>query len=177
MIAQDIMRGTLLPAFRDGRMSQGIREGTQDIIDAYIALPDQRGEALQPPQKSLLSAPKFHRPSASGRADHGADRAPYLAPQPLPAMPQARLHDLAQPPPRDAARWRLPGRCDDVTRTCRHCGWSDTRSRANAATPSGMTATAPDPQHAPIRNSAPDGGRSSGFGGGSSRGGGASGRW
>ena len=51
ILAQDIMRGTLLPAFRDGRMSQGIRDGTRDIID-LIVLPTTRGETLQHPRKS-----------------------------------------------------------------------------------------------------------------------------
>ena len=65
---------------------------------------------------------------------------------------------------------------DDLTRTCRHCGWSDSRSRANRDT------VWYDREGNPIR-STPNPkfragpGRSSGFGGGSSRGGGASGRW
>ena len=65
---------------------------------------------------------------------------------------------------------------DDVTRTCRHCGWSGTRQRPNR---NSIWYGADGTLIRSERNSrsGPGGGGSSGFGGGSSRGGGASGRW
>ncbi|WP_374632741.1 YgcG family protein [Paracoccus sp. (in: a-proteobacteria)] len=172
LIAQDIIRGTLLPALRDGRMSQGIRQGTEDII-RYIALPASRGEALQGPQKSLF-------PQDIGLGLWAA----LMGLLGLHAWRRKRCPECHR---RDFTTSLSPRRemqsdgsyrvaADDLTRTCRHCGWSDSRSRANRDT------VWYDREGNPIR-STPNPkfragpGRSSGFGGGSSRGGGASGRW
>lgn len=172
LIAQDIIRGTLLPALRDGRMSQGIRQGTEDIV-RYIALPASRGEALQGPQKWLT-------PQNIGLGL-------WAALMGLLGLHAWRRKRCPQCHKRDFTTSLSPRRemqpdggyrvaADDLTRTCRHCGWSDSRPRANRDTvwydrEGNQVRSTPNPK---FRAGS---GRSSGFGGGSSRGGGASGRW
>ena len=172
LIAQDIIRGTLLPALRDGRMSQGIRQGTEDVI-RYIALPASRGETPEGPQKWLtpqsiglglwvallgllgLHAWRRKRCPKCRRRDFTTSLSPHRE------MQSDGSYQVA---------------ADDLTRTCRHCGWSDTRPRANRDTvwydrDGNRIRSTPNPNF----RAGPGG--SSGFGGGSSRGGGASGRW
>lgn len=172
IIAQDITRGTLLPAFRDGRMSQGIRDGTQDII-THIVLPTTRGEALQRPDEPL--APKVIGfgiwaaiMALIGRHVWRRNRCPQCHKRDLTTSRSPHREELPE------GGYRVSS--DDVTRTCRHCGWSDTRQRPNR---NSIRYGADGTLIRSERNSrsGPGGGGSSGFGGGSSRGGGASGRW
>ena len=172
IIAQDITRGTLLPAFRDGRMSQGIRDGTQDII-THIVLPTTRGEALQRPDEPL--APKVSGfgiwaaiMALIGRHVWRRNRCPQCHKRDLTTSRSPHREELPE------GGYRVSS--DDVTRTCRHCGWSDTRQRPNR---NSIWYGADGTLIRSERNSrsGPGGGGSSGFGGGSSRGGGASGRW
>lgn len=172
LIAQDIIRGTLLPALRDGRMSQGIRQGTEDVI-RYIALPASRGETPEGPQKWLT-------PQSIGLGLWVA----LLGLLGLHAWrrkrcPKCRRRDFTTSlsPHREMqsdGSYRVAA--DDLTRTCRHCGWSGTRQRPNR---NSIWYGADGTRIRSERNSryGPGGGGSSGFGGGSSRGGGASGRW
>ena len=168
ILAQDIMRGTLLPAFRDGRMSQGIRDGTRDIID-LIVLPTTRGETLQHPRKSAA-------PGMIGLGILGA----FIALMGRRIWRRNRCPDCGK---RDLTTTRQPRqepqpdggytvRADDVTRTCRQCGWTETRQRANRDT---VWYDTSGNRLRSERNRASGG--PSGFGGGASRGGGASGRW
>lgn len=53
IIAQDIMRATMLPDFRAGHLSHGIREGTLDVIQ-HIARPHAAGHELTVPRRSLI---------------------------------------------------------------------------------------------------------------------------
>ena len=172
IIAQDITRRTLLPAFRDGRMSQGIRDGTQDIIK-HIVLPTTRGEAVHRPDEPLT--PKIIGfgiwaaiMALIGRHVWRRNRCPQC---------HRRDFTTSRSPPREElpdGGYRVSS--DDVTRTCRHCGWSGTRQRPNR---NSIWYGTDGTRIRSERNSryGPGGGGSSGFGGGSSRGGGASGRW
>ena len=172
IIAQDLPRRSLLPAFRDGRMSQGIRDGTQDII-THIVLPTTRGEALQRPDEPL--APKVIGfgiwaaiMALIGRHVWRRNRCPQCHKRDLTTSRSPHREELPE------GGYRVSS--DDVTRTCRHCGWSDTRQRPNR---NSIWYGADGTLIRSERNSrsGPGGGGSSGFGGGSSRGGGASGRW
>ena len=172
IIAQDITRRTLLPAFRDGRMSQGIRDGTQDIIK-HIVLPTTRGEAVQRPDEPLT--PKIIGfgiwaaiMALIGRHVWRRNRCPQCHRRDFTTSRSPHREELPE------GGYRVSS--DDVTRTCRHCGWSDTRPRANRDTvwydrDGNRIRSTPNPNF----RAGPGG--SSGFGGGSSRGGGASGRW
>ena len=172
IIAQDITRRTLLPAFRDGRMSQGIRDGTQDIIK-HIVLPTTRGEAVQRPDEPLT--PKIIGfgiwaaiMALIGRHVWRRNRCPQCHRRDFTTSRSPHREELPE------GGYRVSS--DDVTRTCRHCGWSDTRQRPNR---NSIWYGADGTLIRSERNSrsGPGGGGSSGFGGGSSRGGGASGRW
>ena len=172
IIAQDITRRTLLPAFRDGRMSQGIRDGTQDIIK-HIVLPTTRGEAVQRPDEPLT--PKIIGfgiwaaiMALIGRHVWRRNRCPQCHRRDFTTSRSPHREELPE------GGYRVSS--DDVTRTCRHCGWSSTRQRPNR---NSIWYGADGTRIRSERNSryGPGGGGSSGFGGGSSRGGGASGRW
>ncbi len=172
IIAQDITRRTLLPAFRDGRMSQGIRDGTQDIIK-HIVLPTTRGEAVQRPDEPLT--PKIIGfgiwaaiMALIGRHVWRRNRCPQCHRRDFTTSRSPHREELPE------GGYRVSS--DDVTRTCRHCGWSSTRQRPNR---NSIWYGTDGTRIRSERNSryGPGGGGSSGFGGGSSRGGGASGRW
>lgn len=175
ILAQEIMRNTMLPAFRDGRLSQGIREGTLAVID-LIARPMAEGRGLAPPRRSLvgrlfpfvfggawllilggIARQAWRRNRCPQCGKRGLETATAPQEVPLPEGGHMVSHDA-------------------VTRRCPHCGWSETRQRPRPQTvwygPSGaVLRSAPTPGY---RGRS---GGSSGFGGGSSRGGGASGRW
>jgi uncharacterized protein len=175
LLAQQIMRNTMLPAFRQGEYSRGIREGTQAVID-LIALPHAQGRPLAPPQSDwrdrLVGAGFFagfaailagiarqhwrrRRCPQCGRTGIETSSAPHQQPQPDGSV---LISDNA------------------LTRRCPHCGWSETRLRPLGQRsfygPAGeLLRQERNPQY----RAGPSGG--GGFGGGSSRGGGASGRW
>lgn len=175
ILAQDIMRGTMLPAFRDGRMSQGIREGTLAVI-AQIALPQAQGRGIEAPRRSWLARLfpflfggawtlilagmgwrlwRRNRCPQCGRRGLETTRAPNSQPQP---EGSTLVSDQA------------------VTRRCPQCGWSETRlaplGTRSFYGPAGELLR--QERNPAFRASRPG---SSGFGGGASRGGGASGRW
>ncbi len=175
ILAQDIMRNTMLPAFRDGRMSQGIREGTLAVID-LIARPVAAGQPLAMPRRSLMDRILPFLFGAAGLAILGAaarqawrrNRCPQCGRRGL----ETQVAPLETPLPEGGHMVSQ----DNVTRRCPACGWSETRQRLRPQTVwYGPTGTVLRSEPTPGYRSAARG--SSGFGGGSSRGGGASGRW
>lgn len=54
ILAQDIMNNMMLPEFRDGRMSEGIRQGTLAVIDE-IARPTAAGGEIRSPRRKSWS--------------------------------------------------------------------------------------------------------------------------
>lgn len=176
ILAQDIMRGVILPDFRDGRMSQGIREGTQAIID-QIARPTAQGEDITPARPGLIERllPFLFGGvwllilGGIGRNIWRRNRCPQCGQRGL--RTENTPERTAQP---DGGHLVAQ---ETVTRHCPHCDWSETRSRP---LPRMIWYDATGQRLRDARNPAYRGradGGSSGFGGGSSRGGGASGRW
>lgn len=176
ILAQDIMRGAILPAFRDGRMSQGIRDGTQAVIDR-IARPTAAGNGVASARRSLLdrAAPFLFGGvwllilGGMARQIWRRNRCPQCGTRGL--QKSATPDRIAQP---DGSQLVAQ---EQVTRRCPHCGWSESRPRQlprmiwyDAAGHRLRSETNPAYRDR-------SGGGSSGFGGGSSRGGGASGRW
>lgn len=175
ILAQDIMRGTMLPPFRDGRMSQGIRDGTLAVI-AHIALPQAQGRGIEAPRRgwferlfpwlfgsawTLILAGmgwqlwRRNRCPQCGRRGLDTTRTPNSQPQPDGSV---LVSDQA------------------VVRRCPDCGWSETRlaplaSRSFYGPAGELLRQERNPGFRGSRSG------SGGFGGGSSRGGGASGRW
>ncbi|WP_134681609.1 TPM domain-containing protein [Paracoccus ravus] len=174
--AQDIMRGTMLPAFRENRLSTGTRDGTEAVI-SLIARPQAQGLPPPKPRNNWADkAVKFmffgaftaifaaiarrhwrrrHCPQC-GKGKLVVERAPHHAPRPEGGY----MIDETQ-----------------ITRSCPSCGWSETRSSPMPQRiwydPSGEVLRRE--RNPAYRAASRSGG--SGFGGGSSRGGGASGRW
>lgn len=159
-IARQIMDLEMLPEFRAGRMSEGIRDGTLAVIDR-IAQPSADGRDLQQPRRSLtdwlipLLAFGFFGFVLSkiarriiARIRHGR--------RPCPNCGGRGLIEDIQPLTASDADGRPVPRQSVWTR-CPRCGWSRHSTR-DAPTRSGR-------------------GRRGGFGGGRSSGGGASGRW
>lgn len=170
IIAQDIMSRVMLPAFRRGEYSAGLREGTLAVID-HIARPHAAG---QPP----LPAP--------GRQGGWKGLAGFLAA--VAAILAVRRHaqgrrnrcphcgaalvasDTPLREDRPDGGWRTTHATR--RRDCPACGWSQERRIALPVI------THYDREGRQERVERPASGRSdSGFGGGSSDGGGASGRW
>lgn len=161
LIAQEIMRQTMLPEFRADRMSSGIREGALDVIE-HIARPVAQGLApteARPP-RATDSIAKLVGAGIFGvvflaigrniwrRIQHGR--------RPCPRCGGRGLVEEIEPQPVQSPDGG-PMRQSVWTR-CARCGWQVHNTR-----------------DAPRRSTAAR--RSSGFGGGRSRGGGASGRW
>ncbi|MDK8872934.1 TPM domain-containing protein [Paracoccus sp. SSJ] len=171
ILAQKIMRNTMLPAFRDGRMSRGIRDGTQAVIE-LIARPVAAGQPLRAPERGMMDriVPFLFGGAwllilgAIARQLWHRNRCPQCGRRGL----ETRVAPLETPLPEGGHMVSH----DDVTRRCPACGWSETRQRLRRQT------VWYGPNGAVLRSKANRGaGGASGFGGGSSRGGGASGRW
>lgn len=158
--AQDIINAVMLPAFRDGRYSQGIEAGTGEVVNRIarrhagldpVALPEAAGanwSRFLPPALFALFAGfvVFRR-----RIGALWERA-----QPCPDCARRELvvSDTVLTP----ATPGVPGRAEHVTR-CPQCGWTR-RSEREITPPRGGA-----------------GGSGGDFGGGRSSGGGASGKW
>ena len=171
ILAQDIIRNTMLPAFRDGQLSQGIRESTQDVIK-LIAQPTAQDLPLERRGGWLRAALPFVMfgglLALMGRQIWRRNRCPKCGKRDLTTAHQP--HHVPQP-----AGGTMVTQ-NDVTRSCPHCGWSETRQRPTREVVwFGPDGTRLRSERNPAYRAASDG-RSSGFGGGSSRGG-ASGRW
>ncbi|MDP5305486.1 TPM domain-containing protein [Paracoccus spongiarum] len=159
-VARDIIDRDMLPDFRAGRLSQGIRKGTEAVI-ARIARPAAEGRGPDAPRGNLVGrilpylvfgffgfvAAKIGA-GIVGRIRHGRRPCPNCGGRGL-------VEEIA---PLDAtdAEGRPLARQSVWTR-CPACGWSRHETR-----------------DAPQRSRRTRGG---GFGGGRSSGGGASGRW
>lgn len=179
LLAQDIMRNSLLPALREGRMSQGINKATQAMIQ-LIARPMAAGE----PPGTRISAGKglldhavpvvtlgfigfvilliAHRTLHRNRCPNCRHRGLLTTGTPIQTPLPDGSHLVAQ---------------TRQLRNCPACGWQDQRLIPNPQivyySPTGAYLRSE-------RNGAAQAGArgsSSGFGGGSSSGGGASGRW
>lgn len=175
--AQDIMRNTMLPAFRDGRISQGLRDGTEAVI-ALIARPQAGGQP--PPEKPARN----RTDRIAGLVFFGAFAAIFGA-----ILRKAwRRHLCPQCGTRGLTTIRRPhpipqpdgGYMIDSTellRQCPHCRWSETRllARSERSFHAADDRLIRRERNPDFRRGKGRGG--SGFGGGSSRGGGASGRW
>lgn len=177
LLAQQIMRNSMLPAFRQGEMSRGIREGTQGVID-LIALPHAQGQPMAKPRRdwgSTLTSAGFFAAFAAilagiarqhwrrrrcpqcGKTGMETSSAPHQQPQPDGSV---LISDQA------------------TTRHCPHCGWSETRMRPlSQRSYYGAAGELLRQERNPQYRGGPSGGRGGGFGGGTSGGGGASGRW
>lgn len=176
--AQDVISRVMVPAFRAGATSRGLREGTQAVIDT-IARP-QAGLAPTPaaarrpaPQTPWAPFAIFGAAAAGmiGLANwrqRRRDRCPQCGHQGLERQAAPLRDDL------DGGGWVTARQT--VTRRCPACGW-----QAEAVRPM-STVTHYDRWGTPVRAWRADDHRgggvgSGGFGGGSSSGGGASGRW
>ncbi len=173
--AQDILKNVMLPAFREGDMSRGIRNGVEQVI-TY-----------------LIRAPEATPPSTWDRIKDRLPFIPFIAVWAVVIFmilrnrwrrgrcPQCGKRNLittrteAREPQPDGS-YRIAD--DDVTRKCPDCGWQETRQAARPdiiwTGPTGEVLRRE--RNGSYRAMGRSGG-SSGFGGGSSRGGGASGRW
>lgn len=157
--AREIMDRDILPAFRDGRMSDGIREGTLAVIDR-IARPSAEGRIIEPPSRGFGDwMPGLFGFAIFGMVGLGIARNIIRrirhANRPCPNCGGRGLVEEIEPVTGTDASGKTAPRQSVWTR-CPTCGWSQHITR-----------------DAPIRSSR----RSGGFGGGRSSGGGASGRW
>ncbi|WP_199259775.1 TPM domain-containing protein [Paracoccus binzhouensis] len=175
ILAQEIMRNSMLPAFREGEMSRGIRDGTEAAI-TLIARPTAAGRPVGGPGGSWLERlfPWIFGGAwlailgGMARQVWRRNRCPECGRRGL----ETRTEPLQTPLPEGGHMVSH----ESVTRRCPGCGWSRTRSRPLPQT------VWYDPAGAVLRSERRPGfrgrsGGSPGFGGGSSRGGGASGRW
>lgn len=161
--AQAIIDRTILPEFRAGRLSQGIRDGTLAII-SDIARPNAAGMGFDGPSQQRDSGGWLLPLGVFGFFGFVAFnilrniwRRIQLGRRPCPSCGGAGLvqeSEIIQPP--DGK-----GRASQVIWTrCPRCNWTSPRSEGR-----------------PVSRRRGGRGRSGGFGGGRSSGGGASGRW
>ncbi|SMO58129.1 TPM domain-containing protein [Paracoccus laeviglucosivorans] len=175
ILAQDIMRGTLLPAMRKDQASAGIRQTTDDII-RLIARPVAAGNPVTARESSR---------DWTGLAAFAAFGAILLAI----ARKAWRRRRCPQCNRSGVTTQRTPERqplpdgghmvaAQQITRHCPHCGWQESRSGAlpRIAYYGAAGELLRQERNRDYRGPGPHGG-GGGFGGGSSRGGGASGRW
>ena len=158
-LAGDIMNRDILPAFRNGRMSDGIREGTLAVIDR-IARPSAEGQTIGAPSRGFGDwMPGLVGIAIFGMVGWGIARNVIRrirqANRPCPNCGGRGLVEEVEPVTgTDTAGKTVPRQ--SVWTRCPTCGWSRHITR--------------DAPRRSIR-------RSGGFGGGRSSGGGASGRW
>lgn len=159
-VAQGILDDTVLPAFRAGQMSAGIRDGTLAIID-QIARPSVQGGIREEKQSwpELLAA--IFGFGVTGIVAFGIGSKLLgrfrKARQPCPQCGGRGLVEEVEPVTATTSDGKQVQRQSVWTR-CRTCGWSRRSMR-----------------DAPVRSRMRS--RGGGFGGGRSSGGGASGRW
>lgn len=183
-VAQDIMDDEMLPEFRDGDYSTGLRKGTLAVIER-IARPNADGEAPPPPPPPSWAD---KNPFAIFMIAFGA-----IASLPLgvggyllwrrgrcPECGKRNLVEIQEPLREnlDDGGWQVNKY--SVKRVCQQCGWSTNLSRSYSYTDTyaGDGSYLGRTHHRSSSSGSSSSSRSSGgFGGGSSSGGGASGRW
>ena len=169
-LAASIMDREMLPAFRDGDYSRGIRAGTLAVIDR-IARPQAAGQPVEAPRGGS-PLPGFALFGAGAAAMFGLaawrqrrrNRCPNCGHQGFETTSAPIRED------RPDGGWRTAQA--DRTRRCPSCGWQDV---ARVGLPV-ITHYDRFGHRERVERVRAQGG-SSGFGGGSSSGGGASGRW
>lgn len=160
-MARDIMAQTMLPAFRAGNMSEGIRDGTLAVID-HIARPMAGAGASTAPKRDIggwlipLAAFGFFG-FVTANIARGIIRRITHSRRPCPQCGGRGLVEDIEPLTATDAAGKPVARQSVWTR-CPRCGWRNHSTRDAPRS----------------RSSRRDGG---GFGGGRSSGGGASGRW
>lgn len=170
LLAQDIMNRVMVPSFRDGDYGRGLREGTLAVIDR-IARPHALGLPVQPSRRGgeWAGFPLFLTISAGMFALHRrsrrrANRCPKCGHQGLERSTEPLREDLP------GGGWRTAS--GTVTRRCPSCGWQTQGTSSLPVITYYDRAGHVERRQTPARSKG-----SSGFGGGSSRGGGASGGW
>ena len=172
ILAQDITSRAMLPAFRKGDYSRGLRDGTLAVIDR-IARPHSAGQAIDAPesQGGPIDGLVVFAATAAGAFGLAAwnrrrrNRCPNCGHRGLESS-GTPLHER-----RPDGGWRTA--VQTRTRRCPACGWEHS---AVEPLPFITEYDHLGQRESVQRVSGTDGG-SSGFGGGSSSGGGASGRW
>ncbi|MDO5632820.1 MAG: TPM domain-containing protein [Paracoccus sp. (in: a-proteobacteria)] len=162
-VAGQIIDNTILPDFRAGNMSRGLREGTLDVIQ-QIARPHAAGEEPASSRNGLnwliLAGVFAFFGFVIVQIGRGLIGNLLRARQPCPQCGGAGLIQESE-----TVGDSLPGGAPTtrrvIWRRCTRCGWTGPRE----------TRSAPVSSPSPRRN------RGGGFGGGRSSGGGASGRW
>ncbi|MBK4217812.1 TPM domain-containing protein [Paracoccus caeni] len=165
ILAQDVMRNVMLPEFREGRMSEGIRKGTLAVIES-IARPVAAGDELREPKgKGIPLVPGLIGFGMAGfilfqiirKQIRGIGKIPSKCPK---CGGTGLIED------QDPATPERPAQANETTFwiRCPNCDWKQNRPRSGRGRGFG-------------RSGISVGGRSGGFGGGRSSGGGASGRW
>ncbi|SDE17598.1 uncharacterized protein SAMN05421538_104233 [Paracoccus isoporae] len=187
--AQRIMDGTMLPAFRDGDYSAGLREGALAVID-QIARPHAQGTTPPRPRlnwfqrntdkvvEGFLGLVGLLGAFFYGRSWWNVNRCPTCGARGIITEQSPLRVDLGD------GSWKLER--DRIEKNCPECGWSEITSEPRVQSvvigSSGEILSRSrnrDHRSHPSRWSGGGGGggRGGGFGGGSSSGGGASGRW
>lgn len=189
LYAQKIMDDIMLPEFRSGDYSTGLREGTLAVIDR-IARPHA---ADQPEPAIPLAAQSDSSWGSKNPLSLMAMIVAVIAALPLSVVgfvmwtrnrcPQCKnrgLVEIAEPIRTPAADngWKVSQ--NTVKRLCQNCGWSTTLTRdlpyTDTFAADGVF-LGRERDYSSSSSSSDRSGGSSGFGGGSSSGGGASGRW
>ncbi|QRZ15407.1 TPM domain-containing protein [Paracoccus methylovorus] len=175
ILAQEIMRNTMLPALRDGRISHGIREATQAVIE-LIAQPTAAGHPAGGSKDSLMDRLVPYIFGGAWLLILGGIARQIWRRNRCPQCGRRGLETATTPLETPLPEGGHLVSHDNVTRRCLACGWTETRQSLRPRTVwYGPTGTMLRSEPTPGYRSASRG--SSGFGGGSSRGGGASGRW
>lgn len=174
--AQDIMRNTMLRAFRQDRLSQGIRDGTEDVI-TLIARPHAQGLPPQTVQGNWLDRAVKLVFFGAFAAIFAAIGIRHWRRRTCPDCGRHGIETTRAPHRRATGDDGYLIAETQLQRQCPHCGWSETRllplpQRIYYAADDRILRRERNPEYRAGRR-----GGSSGFGGGSSRGGGASGRW
>lgn len=171
LLAQDIMNRVMLPSFREGDYSRGLREGTLAVIDR-IARPHAAGQPETAPRGSR-GIPPFALFLGAAAGMFGLSRWDRRRRNRCPQCGHQGLTTTGTPlrEDRPGGGWRTA--MQTRARICPSCGWQDSRivplpvityydlhGNRERVVPVRATSTG-----------------SAGFGGGSSSGGGASGRW
>ena len=188
LITDDIMHNTMLPAFRAGQMSRGIRQGTQDVIQ-YMVRPHAAGHQLVSTSSRDQMDVEFWiaRLAVFGVFGFVAVKIGQSLLRNVLGnrrrCPRCGNRDLIRRT--DVSPTSLPGGAATATQMveerCLNCGWSEKRTEPIPVSSGGWrggNGSGGISFGSGRGSSGGSGGRSSGgFGGGRSGGGGSSGKW